>query len=369
MWSPEKAALDRHQPNKRKLRRGWTTGACATAALGAACTALFTRSFPDPVSITLPGGSRPLFSLSHQDLGSGTALAAVKKDAGDDPDVTHGAHIRVRVGRAPCGAGIVFRAGDGVGRVTRPGLPVAVGEPAINPVPRRMMTSLATKIAQQHAQPPDLDVEVSIPGGESLAQKTWNPRLGIVGGLSILGTTGIVIPYSCSAWIHSIHSGIDVARACGLSHVVGSTGAVSERGMQSLFRLPPQAFLDMGDFVGGLLKYLRRHPVSRVSLAGGVGKLSKLACGHMNLHSHRSQVPVAQLARWLEEDGGPTTKLFDGVSGAGEMLARAPEHAATLATRIARNARKHVLDFLQGGSMKADVYVFDRNGRLLGWDA
>ena len=172
----------------------------------------------------LPGGARPAFALAFTELGTDFARAGVVKDAGDDPDVTHGALVVATVRLGTPGSGVVFQAGEGVGVVTRPGLPLAVGEPAINPVPREM---IRTAIAEVPAAG-DVVVEISIPGGEKIAERTLNGRLGIVGGLSILGTTGVVVPYSCSAWIHSIYRGIDVARAAGLEHVAGATGATSE---------------------------------------------------------------------------------------------------------------------------------------------
>ena len=169
--------------------------------------------------------------------------------------------------------------------MTRPGLPVPPGEPAINPVPRQMMRDAIAEVAAAHGDAGDVEIEIAIPGGEALAAKTLNGRLGIVGGLSILGTTGIVVPYSCSAWIHSIHRGIDVARAAGLAHIAGATGSTSEAAVQKLHGLPEIALIDMGDFVGGMLKYLRTHPVPRVTIAGGVGKMTKLAQGLLDLHS------------------------------------------------------------------------------------
>src|SRR5258707_5275567 len=194
----------------RLLRRGWTTGACAAAASRAAYQAWLTGRFPDPVTLRLPGGAQTSFRLALAERDAEEARAGIVKDAGDDPDITHGALVISAVRPAPRGSGIVFRAGPGVGTVTRPGLPLAVGEPAINPAPRRMIAAALAELTGE-AAPPDLVVTVSIPGGEALAAKTLNGRLGIVGGLSILGTTGIVIPYSCSSWIHSIHRSIDVA--------------------------------------------------------------------------------------------------------------------------------------------------------------
>src|SRR5271169_4755050 len=186
------------------LRRGWTTGACAAAAARAAFTALLSGRFLDPVSIRLPRGATASFPLAVAELGEDRARVGIVKDAGDDPDVTHGALIIADIARALPGSGIGFAAGEGVGTVTRAGLPLAVGEPAINPAPRAMVSDALVEAAEQNgAPPPDVTVTISIPGGERLAEKTMNARLGIVGGLSILGTTGIVVPYSCSSWIHS----------------------------------------------------------------------------------------------------------------------------------------------------------------------
>ncbi len=195
MTPPDHAREETGKP----LRRGWTTGACATAAAKAAYHALVTGDFPDPARITLPKGQTPTFALAEHALVVGRASAAIVKDAGDDPDVTHGATIRAEVRADEAGAGITFHAGPGVGIVTRPGLPLAVGEPAINPVPRALITQEITGVAERTGAPADVAVTISVDDGEHLAAKTRNPRLGIIGGISILGTTGIVIPYSCSA--------------------------------------------------------------------------------------------------------------------------------------------------------------------------
>ena len=271
----------------RPLRRGWTTGACATAAAKAAFTALLTGEFPDPVEITLPGGQTVAFALAVNRKDDGTATAGVIKDAGDDPDVTHGALVLATVRQGAAGSGVQFKAGPGVGTVTLPGLPVPPGEPAINPVPRKMMKAAIAEVASALGGPSDVEIEIAIPHGEEMAAKTLNARLGIVGGLSILGTTGVVIPYSCAAWIASIHNGIDVARATGITHVAGATGRTSEAAVKTLYDLPETALLDMGDFVGGTLKYLRTHPVPRVTIAGGIAKITKLAQGMLDLHSAR----------------------------------------------------------------------------------
>jgi cobalt-precorrin-5B (C1)-methyltransferase len=318
---------------KGPLRRGWTTGACATAASKAAYTALLTGTFPDPVTIRLPRGETPAFALAREELGEDFALAGIVKDAGDDPDVTHHALIVARVARGQNGAGVTFKAGPGVGTVTKPGLPLAVGEPAINPVPRRLMREAVLEVAQAHGEQADLAIEISVPGGERLAQKTWNPRLGILGGISILGTTGVVVPYSCSAWIHSIHRGIDVARATGLTHVAGCTGSTSQAAVQELYGLNDSALLDMGDFAGGLLKYLRKNPLP--ALADGIGANPEL----------RQAIATAETAM--------------------QALDLARTEGLPLADVIAQEA-KRVAAELAAVETEVEVLIFDRKGQLCG---
>ncbi len=341
------------------LRRGWTTGACATAAARAAWTALSAGDFPDPVTITLPRGGQVAFALAeHRREPDGAATAGVVKDAGDDPDVTHGALIRATVRRAAAGAGVIFRAGEGVGTVTRPGLPLSPGEPAINPVPRAMI-----RAALDGA---DAEVTISVPGGEAIATRTLNPRLGILGGISILGTTGIVVPYSCAAWIAGIQQGIEVARNAGLAHVAGATGRESEAAVRALYALPEIALIDMGDFVGGMLKHLRRHPLPRVSIAGGLGKMSKLAQGLLDLHSKRGAVDPAALAA-LARDGGADPALVGALAAANTAA-----HAFTLAGSfplgdlVAARAWQTAAAVLDDAPTELEILLFDRDGRLVG---
>ncbi len=350
-----------------ELRRGWTTGACATAATRAAYTALLTGEFPDPVTIALPKGERPAFALAREDRGGDYALAGIVKDAGDDPDVTHGALILATVRKGSPGAGVTFAAGAGVGTVTLPGLPVPPGEPAINPAPREMMRAVVAEVAAAHGEPGDVEIEISIPGGEKLAERTWNPRLGIVGGLSVLGTTGVVVPYSCSAWISSIHQGIDVARATGMDHVAGCTGSTSESAVQELYGLSDTAMLDMGDFAGGLLKYLRTHPIAKLTIGGGFGKLSKLAMGHLDLHSGRSQVDLDWLAECIAGLGGAAGLVgaVRGANTANQVLELARQAGLPLADRIAALAREAALGVLDGET-DVEVLIFDRQGKPVG---
>lgn len=344
-----------HTSDGTPLRRGWTTGACATAATKAALMGLWGQA-PARVSITLPKGEVPEFEIVGFQSGDGWAQAGIIKDAGDDPDVTHGATIIVRVRRS-CG-GVVFLAGEGVGTVTKAGLPIGVGEPAINPVPRAMMDEIVAEMASEYGQSPDIEITVSIPNGAEIAKETWNPRLGIKGGLSVLGTTGIVRPFSCAAWIASIHRGIDVARADGLSHVAGCTGNTSEKVVQRLYGLPDHAMMDMGDFVGGLIKYMRRHPVAHLTIGGGIGKLTKLAQGAVDLHSGRSQVDFEGLADWASDAR---------VASANTALEAYHIAGAPLAQRIAQSAGLKAMAMFAGGTAPdmLDIVMIDRAGTII----
>lgn len=337
-----------------KLRRGWTTGACATAATKAAVIGLMTGEMPTQISITLPKGETPEFKIVNPKTGTDWAEAGVIKDAGDDPDVTHGCEVRVRVRQT--GKTVSFKAGKGVGTVTKPGLPIAVGQAAINPMPRLMMKAVVKELADELGASENIEIIISIVNGEKLAAKTWNPRLGIQGGLSVLGTTGIVRPFSCAAWIASIHRGIDVARASGLTHVAGCTGSTSETTVQDLYGLSDHAMLDMGDFVGGLLKYLRKHPVARLTIGGGIGKITKLAQGAIDLHSGRSQVDFAALADALND---PRIKK---VNTALEVFEISGEKLVThIATRALHTVRYTLRDTLT----KVDIVVIDRQGKIV----
>lgn len=374
MTTPSPTGGRQAQLERTGLRPGWTTGACATAATSAAYSALLTGEFPDPVTITLPKGQQPAFALAGEELGGDWAMAAIVKDAGDDPDVTHLAVIRSTVRLGSPGTGVTFHAGPGVGTVTLPGLPLDVGEPAINPVPRSMMRGVVEALATAHGASGDVAIEISVDKGEEIARHTWNPRLGILDGLSILGTTGIVVPYSCSAWIDSIHRGIDVAAAVGLTHVAGCTGSTSEQVAIREHALTEQAMLDMGDFAGAVLKYLRRHPLPRLTIVGGFAKMSKLAAGHLDLHSGRSQVDTAFLAE-LALEAGADKQLAAQVSEANtglRTLQLCQAAGVPLGDIVAARARAVALRVLNGAPVVVDTICIDRGGQVVGraapWD-
>jgi cobalt-precorrin-5B (C1)-methyltransferase len=241
-----------------------------------------------------------------------------------------------------------------------------VGEPAINPVPRSMMRTVVEEICAAAGLPADIAITISVPGGAKIAERTWNPRLGIVGGISILGTTGVVVPFSCSAWIHSIHRGIDVSRAAGITHVLGATGTTSEDAARTLHGFPEHALLDMGDFAGGLLKYLRDNPIPRLTLSGGFAKFAKLARGALDLHSGRSQVDMEWLAGEAIAAGVPAdaAEAMRGANSALDALAIAGETSG-LPQRIAEGARQTALSVLRGAPVQVEVLVVSRDGRII----
>jgi cobalt-precorrin-5B (C1)-methyltransferase len=299
-----------------KLRSGWTTGTCAAAAAKAAATALITGETQGRVEVRLPGKGdrrRVSFEVERCEVGEGWAEAVVVKDAGDDPDVTHGARLTVRVSWKE-GPGISLDRGEGVGVVTKPGLGLPVGGPAINDVPRRMISYSLDEVL--HAGERGVRVVVGVPGGEKMAEKTTNARLGIVGGISILGTTGIVRPFSTAAWAASVVQAVDVMGAQGLDTFVLSTGGLTERAaMRLLPDLEEVCFIEVGDFTGQAIKGAVKNGLRRGFFVGMAGKLTKLAAGIMMTHWTRSKVDNELLAEITGEAGGDA-QLVEEVNGA-----------------------------------------------------
>ena len=286
----------------RTLRSGYTTGACAAAAAKAAVLGLLGRPHPGRVAIPFPDGSRHAFDLCR----FGTGLATVVKDAGDDPDVTNGAEIgaEARWLDEPGCESVVLVNGPGVGVVTKPGLPVAVGEPAINPVPRRMIrAAVAEALVKGGTGERRVEVRIFVRDGEALAEKTLNRRLGVVGGLSILGTTGIVRPVSAKAWTDTIEASLRVARAAGLDEVVLATGRTSEAAVQRQLDLPEEALVMMGDYLHYALTATARHGFGRIHLAGMWAKLVKAALAVPQTHVRNGALEVRQAAALLAELG------------------------------------------------------------------
>lgn len=271
------------------LRTGYTTGACATACTKAALQAFISQEKVNKVEITLPIGEKALFNILSCHLNAHESSCTTRKDAGDDPDVTHGAIIGAHIQWNNTGE-IRFLQGKGVGKVSLPGLEIRVGEPAINPVPRRMIESACKKLLSEHSlEHKGVDVTIFVEDGAMLAKRTLNERLGILGGISILGTTGIVTPFSASSYIASIRQGIDVAVANGSNELVLNSGARSEKYLKSLFpELPEFAFIHYGNWIGETFQKIAESPVRKVYMGIMLGKAVKLAEGQLDTHSGKN---------------------------------------------------------------------------------
>ncbi len=300
---------------KENLRSGYTTGACAAAAARGALLALVHQRHFTEAAVRLPGGQVVTFALHTCGFTEQEGRASVIKDAGDDPDVTDKAEICARVTWG-AGPGLRFERGTGVGLVTRPGLPVPPGEPAINPAPRKLIAeTIQGVLAEAGLAERGVVVEISVPRGEELARKTFNPRLGIVGGISILGTTGIVVPYSTAAWLASVVQAIDVAVAQGCRQLVLTIGARGERFARQSHPLPEVAFIQIGPFFGDALRYCAQARVERAVLVSMIGKLAKFAAGHESVHSAAGAQDFGFLAG-LAREAGAGPELIDEVGRA-----------------------------------------------------
>jgi cobalt-precorrin-5B (C1)-methyltransferase len=291
----------------KALRTGWTTGTCASAAAKAAALYLVSGEPPAWVEVALPSGRRVTFAVENALLDAGAATAVVVKDAGDDPDVTHGAHLTATVSWWS-GPGVALDGGEGVGVVTKPGLGLPVGGPAINPVPRQMITQAVREVVGERG----VRVVISVPGGEKMARKTTNRRLGVLGGISILGTTGIVRPFSTASWRASVVQAVGVAAAQGEDTIVLCTGGRTEKGAMALLPdLPDVCFIEVGDFTGAALRTAVERGVTRVVFVGMAGKLTKLASGVLMTHYTRSAVDTGLLGRVTAAVGGSSSVVSD----------------------------------------------------------
>jgi cobalt-precorrin-5B (C1)-methyltransferase len=348
----------------RALRTGWTTGSCASAAAKAAALLLAGGEPPSWVEIGLPSGRRVTFAVERAERRGAAAEAVVVKDAGDDPDVTHGAHLTATVAWRD-GTGVELDGGVGVGVVTKPGLGLTVGGPAINPVPRQMITQAVTEAIGERG----IRVVISVPDGERMARKTTNRRLGILGGISILGTTGIVRPFSTASWRASVIQAIRVAGAQGEPTVVLCTGGRTEKGAMELLRqLPEVCFVAVGDFTGAALRTAVGAGVREVVFVGMVGKLTKLAAGVLMTHYTRSAVDTGLLARLTEGAGGDPA-LVSAVAGANTARHAYELWAAAGLLRAAGDALcarvRDVLAAFAEGALAVDVAMVDFTGRAV----
>jgi cobalt-precorrin-5B (C1)-methyltransferase len=350
------------------LRSGFTTGACAAGASRGAILALLNQQAVASVTIRLPGGQIVEFPMRSCCFSESEGRASVIKDAGDDPDVTHQAEICSRVTWS-AESGVVFQRGVGVGLVTKRGLPVSPGEPAINPAPRKLITDMILEtLADNGLAGRGVAVEISVPRGEELAKKTFNPRLGIVGGISILGTTGIVVPYSTSAWLASVTQEIDVGVAQGLTELVLTVGERSERLARQLWPMPEEAFVQIGPFFGDALQYSAKAGITKLRLAGMIGKLAKFAAGNAAVHSSVSSqdfVFLANMARAAGADAGlcPQITGANTAQEVSDLVSSAGLHE--FFRMLCESAWKYAM-VLVNGAVAVEICLMGQDGSVLG---
>ena len=338
-------------------RPGYTTGSCAAAAAKAAAILLAGDRAAESVEIPLPDGRRISLPLVYVRATADGAEAAVRKDSGDDPDVTNGALITAAVSWTG-GDEVEYAAGDGVGTVTKPGLAIPAGEPAINPAPRRMIAKAVREVT-----PRGVRVTIAIPGGEEIARKTFNPRIGVVGGLSILGTTGIVRPFSCSALRESIRCAIRVAAASGIRTPVFVPGHIGERAARAHFRVAEDQVVEVGNEWGYALDEAARHPFAALLAVGHPGKLAKLAAGDWDTHSGRSGSALPVVAELHAKVIGRPAAAPLTVEG---LFAALPaEGKRSLGNALAKTV-KEAVETRTGGQFAVAAVLIDLGGRILG---
>lgn len=354
--------------NPKEMRHGFTTGSCATAVAKAAVLTLVTQSPVHESTIWVPAGFYHTFAIIDSEYTGDRAQCTTIKDAGDDPDATHKARI-VAMASWSEGTGLELDGGVGVGRVTKPGLPIPVGEAAINPVPRRMIRKEVQEILEEHGVIRGIKVVISVPDGEEIAKKTLNGRLGIIGGISILGTRGTVVPFSTSAYKASIIQALQVARAADCTHTVLTTGGRSEKYAMKLNPgLREESFIQMGDFVGFSLLHAKRLGMTTISLVGMIGKFSKVAQGVMMVHSKSAAVDFSFLAGVAAESGAASDLLqailaCNTATQAADLLIEAglPGFFDKLSEYACRHCLEHI-----GGGLTVEVVLVTLTGDILG---
>ncbi len=358
----------------KKLRSGYTTGACAAAASKAAALMLVTGVFQEVVEIPFPDGSRVKFHLVQSNLPgnkNGASRAAVIKDAGDDPDVTNGARIEASVcfgeKSTISNEPFIILGGKGVGRVTKRGLAVSVGEPAINPVPQKMIRAAVTEALAEGGKAEDccLEITISIPDGEALAEKTLNHRLGIVGGLSVLGTTGIVRPVSADAWTATIATSMNVAKEAGLKEIILSTGRTSERAVEESLELPEEALVMMGDYLHFSLKEAAKHQFTKIHLAAMWAKVMKGGMQIPQTHVKNGALEVKAALEFLKKLGC-SADLLQALSGSntareiyGRLLDRGEKQMILKVCEAAREYAEKV------SGLEVTVYLVDASTTIV----
>lgn len=352
------------QKDGKTLRRGYTTGTCAAAAAKAATKMLYNKEEVDKVKVALPTGDEVTLTIVDRDIQDEEASCCVIKDAGDDPDVTNGAKICAKATKVT--SGVTIKGGEGVGKMTKNGLEVAVGEAAINPVPMKMIKDEVKKTL-----PPRKGVEIKIyvPNGEKLAEKTLNKKLGIKGGISIIGTTGIVEPMSIDAFKKSLSPQIDIAKAAGFEELVLVPGRISEKNAIKA-GVPDDAVIQMGNFVGFILKECTRKGVKKVLLYGRTGKLVKVSAGIFDTHSKTADARLETIAANAASQGAEKetiNKILDAntTEEAKEILKR--EGLLSVFNIIAEKASTHATEYTEN-KLDIGTIITSRKGEIIGKD-
>lgn len=353
---------------REKLRTGFTTGTAATAASKASLLAIINQKEVNSIEVSLPKQRKFLITISSCKFDSTSAKCSVIKDAGDDPDVTHGAEIIVDLQLTNNTGQIEIDGGDGVGRVTKPGIGLEIGTAAINPTPKKMITENLLEVGKQILEKNGIKAIISVPNGKELAAKTDNPRLGIVGGISILGTTGIVIPYSTASFAASIRQSIDVTIAMKDDTVVLTTGGRSEDFSRKVISLPDHCFVQMGDFAGYAIEQCAKKGIKKVYVAGFIGKLTKIAMGVKQTHVKGSKVDTEFLAKTADSCGA-SKNASDEIS-----KANTARHVQEIVLKnkiegffsaICSEAQKQMRGHSEN-KVEIEVILFDFDGSILG---
>jgi cobalt-precorrin-5B (C1)-methyltransferase len=288
--------VDTNTENKTKLRTGFTTGSCATASSKAGILSIINQKIIEQTNIILPKRSSLDIKINSCKFTKNSAICSVIKDGGDDPDVTHGAEIFVDIELTNNVGEIEIDGGEGVGRVTKPGLGLEIGSAAINPTPKKMILENVRKVALELLEKNGIKIIVSVPKGKELGPKTDNPRIGIMGGISILGTSGIVIPYSTASFAAAIRQQIAVVSSMNDDSVVLTTGGRSEDFAREIIELPDHSFIQMGDFSGYTIKQCAKQGLKKAYVAGFIGKLAKMAAGVKQTHVKGGKVDMKFLS-------------------------------------------------------------------------
>ena len=362
--------MDKNEKPQGKLRTGFTTGTCATASSKAAALAIINQKTISDVDVLLPKRDRINIKINSCEFTKNNAKCSVIKDGGDDPDVTHGAEIFVDLSLTNNTGSVEIDGGQGVGRVTKPGLGLEIDSAAINPTPKKMILENIQEVAEEILKENGIKIIISVPKGKELATKTDNPRIGILNGISILGTSGIVIPYSTASFAAAIRLQIDVVSSMNDEEVVLTTGGRSEDFAREIIKLPDHSFIQMGDFSGYTIQQCAKKSLKKAYVAGFIGKLAKMAAGVKQTHVKGGKVDMkflSELAKRCNADSETIRKILgantarnvqeiimeDGVNGFFDEITK----------EVCKQMRQHSEE-----KIPVEVILFDFDGKVLSRD-